>query len=267
MSDEVADVVSDDAPVEGEVAEVSSPDAAVSETSEPSGEAVSEEIQVAELPENFAAQVQEWGGVDKLQEAVEVHKALYDADPNGRVDLFVELGKSFGLGTDKLEQLFATDEPAAAGAGTEVEEEDEDRVLTLKEARELLAKEVIEPQRAQLEAQSRAAGEAAFASTMAELGVTDPAQQQVIAQFGDSALAPAGEFPTADEIASAIKAGYAKWEQVVEEQSKKYIADKRRAAETTPGPLGSGGSPGGEAPPDPTSLEEAKRRVRESLGL
>lgn len=217
----------------------------------PEGEHVAGEVV------DWAARVQEWGGEDEVQEALKLNRALTTEE--GVRLLFQETGRALGLGDEKIEALFQQHKAEAA----EPEGPADDDLLTWKEARELLQKEVLEPQqKAQQEAAATALN-SVISSTLESIGVSDDDVANTILKFADKHINES-DHGDADKVRAAIRAGEADYQAFVQKEAQRYLAGKKETLETVPAPLG-GATPGGEDEVEPQNMEEARARVRAQL--
>lgn len=242
--------------------EVETPAAEVTETPEvveeaPAFDWADEALQTR--AQEAISHLEKWGDPTAVEQALAIQAALNTEE--GITQLFVQAGRSLGLGQDKLEALFGEEV-----AAEETEEIDEDRVLTVKEARELFAKETAEAQRkssSQREVEAaQATAQAAVTSTLSDLKITDPAEINAVLTLGQQFLADDDVDP--EHVKAAVRKGWAEYERVVKERAKKYVTGKVENAAKLPGSIG-GAAPGGDDLPEPKSVEEAKQRVRAAL--
>lgn len=198
--------------------------------------------------------VETWGGTERVEQAV---KFLTDAGTEeGTIKLFIEAGQALGLGFDKLESLFDKVD-AAAAAEVEAAAPADDDVLTWKEARELLQKEVLEPaQRAQEQTIINTA-RATVADSLKDVPKEDHA---AVLALGQEHIAD-GDFDP-EHIRAAVRKGVEILQTTRARDREAYLAEKLKELQDTPSATGGSGAPGGEAPAPPKNWEEAKARGR-----
>lgn len=208
------------------------------------------------------AHIERWGSPEDVSRAVEIDKALQTEA--GVTSLFVQAGRSLGLSDAQLDALFA---PASPVVTEPVEEEDPDRVLTMKEARELFAKELATQQTQTAEQAAQTQRETLAQSTLAEtfttLGVTDEVEKQALLaaadKFHDGSLDP-------ERIRASLRKGFAELERVANARRETYLRGKLEGAAALPSSIGAA-SPGSVSLPEPQTVAEALVRARKQLGL
>lgn len=214
-------------------------------------------------------QLDEFGGVDAVRAAVELHQSLQTDD--GVVSMFIEAGRALGLGVDQLEALFGE---SAAESGTEqsaldgLNDEDE---ISVKDARALIAAEVeraiqskvVAPQAEQEYAEAVQTAQRTVRDTVAELKIADEDVDGVLSAgqkyLKDGDLDPAN-------IAAAVRRGHEDYEKALAQRAEKRLQAKAKVKETVPSSTGAS-TPGGTALPEPQNSEEAKKRARQRLRL
>lgn len=212
---------------------------------------------------DYAAEVEKWGGADKVNEAIRFQAYLNTQE--GAADFFVDAGLALGIDPDRLEALFKADEAATAEALAAAEEEDS-RVLTAKEVRDLIKAEAVDPitqaQQAQQQAQQVAVVQSTVNAEAARLEI--PANVlPIVLNFADAHLAP-GEMYDPEKVKVAMGKGLEDWQAVVQQDHTAYLAKKAESSKGAPTPL-KGGSPGGEVEAEPMNTKEAKERVRAQM--
>lgn len=209
----------------------------------------------------YEKQLESWGGSNSVQEALDLIGHMGTED--GVIDLFIETGRSLGLGVRELEALFA--QTLAESNGTGGGGEDEEQLLTMREARELLNQELGQRDQRYEQGQQAVRTQEArrvVSDVLGQLGV-DEADATVILQLGDRYL-PDGSLDP-DQVAAAVRRGHADWLEVVEKRSQEYLRQKAAHADGVPKTPAGGAAPAPSAPEPPQSVDEAKARVRERL--
>lgn len=197
----------------------------------------------------------------EAQAAVELTKRLQTDD--GVIQMFIETGQALGLGFAELEAMFAKSDEATATAAAEGAPADDD-VLTWKEARELLQKEVLEPQQRAAQQAAIAQAHSAIDSTFKDLNVTDETDRQAILALGQAHIQD-GDFDP-EHVRAAVRKGYELLEVRKTAAKEAYLAEKLAAGEGVPTNTGAAGAPGGqEPPPPPQNMDDAKARARAQL--
>lgn len=221
-------------------------------------ETVVEGEPVVEAPEDpFHA----FGG----KESVEAAHRLYEASrsEDGVIQLFIEAGRSLGLGLKEIEALFTGAQVAEEAA---VEEIDLDEPLTMGAWQELQRKQA-EATQAQQAAAAQATAKEAVRTTVEALGLdpTDPATK-VILQFGDNHIK--GDF-SPENVAKAVRQGHADYQAQVERDAQAYLAKKVAAGAAVPkAPAGTPAAEPAAAEPQNTSeaIKLARQRMRAAAG-
>lgn len=206
---------------------------------------------------------QSYEGIDasEAKAALELTKRLQTDD--GVIQMFIETGQALGLGFAELEAMFAKSDAETAAAVAEGAPADDD-VLTWKEARELLQKEVLEPQQRAAQQAAIAQAHSAIDSTFKDLNVTDETDRQAILALGQAHIQD-GDFDP-EHVRAAVRKGYELYEVRKTVAKEAYLAEKLAAGEGVPTNTGAAGAPGGqEPPPPPQSMDEAKARARAQL--
>jgi hypothetical protein len=208
---------------------------------------------------DWDTRINEWGGENTIQDALAIYNGL--ADEEGVAQLFIEAGRSLGLGITEMQALISG-QPVAAEP-----EEDEslDEVMTRREFLDELDKRVIAPQQQQAAQRAQEAQaehlRSHIGSTLDSLAVPDDDAVRA------SVLSLANTFLTGEsdeEIATAIKQGYAAFDASVKAEAERYVASKQTARDGSPQPVSSGGAgaPGGE-PVKPVTFAEHGQDVME----
>lgn len=233
-----------------------------------------EDTPPADQPVDWEARVRdEWGGEDRVSRALRVDDALQTRD--GVTALAWEALRALGVGDKAIESLFGGDQPADDGQET-IEDllADPDRVLTAAEIARVL--EHRDTQREAKTAEERAFEEwkqtvdSTVDKALSDLKFDgDDETRQVVLTLGDKFLPVPGDVSkaTPQQIAHAVRKGYDVWQGLVKAQAEAYVQSKADVHSKLPSPLPSGQGSGGEAPPEPQSIEEAKKAVRASLGI
>jgi hypothetical protein len=208
-------------------------------------------------------QLEEFGGPDAIKEAVEWRQSLQTEE--GVISMFVESGRSLGLGIKDLEAMFAQPggvEAVIDAAAGQTGPADDD-VLTWKEARALIEKEVKAPQEQQRLQQLQHDAQRVIAVEREALGLTDQADYEAVLSFGQKHLRD-GDFDPA-HIQAAMRKGYAEFEALATRRAEAYLAQKAKDKATVPSSTGAGAAPGGTTLPEPANMDEAKARARAAL--
>lgn len=253
----------------GAPAAVADPAPAAEPTTEVTEPAVAEGTTVTEPAPveapDWAAKVEEWGGTDIIENAIGIHRALQTRE--GVEALLYEAGGALHIGEDALRKLLYPEAPAAEGEGEETVEQllaDPERVLTAGEVIRIQQHFANQQSEAQLQARQLADARATLDTTLAKLEVPEPDHGLVLA-MADQILGS----PTMDpaKISSAITQAWTTLQERTKANAEQYVQSKHEAHEGLPSPLPAGETSGGEPVAPPKSLEEAKARVRKSLGL
>lgn len=203
----------------------------------------------------------EFGG----RETVEAAKAIYDATRNedGVIKLFIEAGRSLGLGLNELEALFGKDvADAAADALDDAAVDpatDPNRPMTFAEFQRLQAEQAA----AATQEQATAAARSTVDATFTALGIADHDTRMAVLQMGDKYLTDGALDPAA--VKAAVERGAADFKALVEKNAKAYLSGKKEVASTLPKAPSGTGDLGAPAVSEPKSVEEASIRVREQL--
>lgn len=206
-----------------------------------------QQTRAAEALERLA----KWGDPTGVDQALAIQHALTTEE--GITALFEKAGAALGVSADKLAALFGVEE---------VEPEDEDRPLTVREMKELMAKEVTGPAAQREQAARDATASATVQSVLGELKVTDDAEVRAVLAAGQRYLED-GDFDP-DHIKAAVRKGYADYERAAKARFVAYVGKKVQDAKDLPGSIG-GNSPGGETLPEPKNVDEAMARARARL--
>jgi len=200
--------------------------------------------------------LERYGDEATVEQAIAIQAALQTEE--GVRTLFEKAGQALGVNADQLAALFDVAPP------TEVVDDDPDRVMTYREFKELMEKEVTGPAAQRAQDALHATATATVNSALATLGVTDPAEVRAVLAAGQQYIKD-GDFDPA-HIKEAVEKGFAEYERTAKARFNAYVGKKVADKKTLPGSIG-GNSPGGEAMPEPTSLAEAKKRAREAMGI
>lgn len=195
------------------------------------------------------------------KETVEAAHRLYEASrtEDGVIQLFIEAGRSLGLGLKEIEALF-TGQSAAAEAEP-VEEIDPDEPLTIGAFQEMQRKQQEQAEAARQEA-AHAAAKEAVRTTVEALGLdpADPATK-VILQFGDNHLK--GDL-SPENVAAAVRQGHADYQAQVERDARAYL--EKKVAQGAAVPKAPAGTPAAEpALEEPKNTAEAIKLARKRL--
>ncbi len=199
------------------------------------------------------ARVEKYGSPEEVEQAIAIRKALQTEE--GITALFEKAGAALGIPAEKLAALFGAGEPL-------VEAEDEDRVLTYREFKEQMEKQVTAPLAQREAAAQQAAATATVNGILGELGVTDDAEVRAVLAAGQKFIAD-GDFDP-EHIKTAVRKGYAEYERAAKARFVKYVADKVKDGKELPGSIGAG-SPGGVTLTEPQTVEEGIKRARARL--
>lgn len=255
MSDTAPEITEPVAPAEPvEPVEPASPAA----ESAPAGTDTGSEAAESAVPATPAAEsdpFEAFGG----KEAVEAAHRLYEASrtEDGVIQLFIDAGRSLGLGLKDIQALFDKD-----SGGEEVEPPDPDEPLTRREFEEALARQQ------QTLAERQAAAEAAIArkavqDTLGTLGLdpNDPTTK-IVLQFGDQYTK--GDL-SPENVANAVRRGHADYLAAVERDAKKYLEKKVAAAEAVPSAPAGAAAPAEPPAAEPRDVAEAIKIARKRL--
>lgn len=197
----------------------------------------------------------------EAQAAVELSKRLQTDD--GVIQMFIETGQALGLGFAQLEAMFAESDAATAATAAETGPADDD-VVTWKEARELLQKEILEPQQRAAEQAALTQARATIDATFTDLGVTDETDRQAILALGQNHIKD-GDFDP-EHVRAAVRKGHELLEVRKTAAKEAYLAEKLASGEAIPTSTSAAGAAGGqEPPPPPQNMDDAKARARAQL--
>lgn len=198
-----------------------------------------------------------YGGKDTVEAATRLYEASRTED--GVIQLFIEAGRSLGLGLKEIEALFTGAAPAAEG---EPEPEfDPDEPLTYGAFQEMQRKQA-EAAAAQQAAAAQATAKEAVRTTVEALGLdpADPATK-VILQFGDNHIK--GDF-SPENVAKAVRQGHADYLAQVERDAQAYL--QKKAAQAAAVPQAPAGTPAASpAPVEPMNTSEAIKLARQRM--
>lgn len=257
----------------GDVTPVETPPEGAVETTPVEGQVDTppEGVVEAPAPVDWESRVRdEWGGEDTVAQAVAIHRALQTRD--GVQALFQEAGRALGLGDDKLSALFGEPQPVASDGTQPLTAEqiiaemqaDPDRVVTASEVMTLMQHQETQ-RRAEAQAEQHiTAVRSTIADTVKSLAI--PADDvETVLTIGNQFLPVPGDITSAtpEQIAHAVRKGYETFNARVEAHAQQRVQEKHDLHKDLPGTLPAGSGTGGEATPEPTSLDEAKRRTRE----
>lgn len=207
----------------------------------------------------------EYGGADSVKDAVALQRAL--ATPEGVKALFMEAGRAQGLGDDKLDALFKKEVAAGNDPIAELLA-DPDRQLTAKDVIQLLDSRETKL-RADIAAEAGSQSHATAMSNAIDSAFTEfkvgEDDRSVVLALADKALGIDAAKATPQQAADAIRKGKEQFDKLVADKAEAYVKAKAEQRNTLPAPLTGGSTTGGTPLPEPTSLAEAKARVRESL--
>lgn len=194
------------------------------------------------------------------KEAVEAAHRMYEAarTEDGVIQLFIEAGRSLGLGLKEIEALFTG---AAPSVEAEEPEFDPDEPMTIGQFQELQRKQQ-EAAAAQQATAQQAAAKEAVRTTVEALGLdpADPATK-VILQFGDNHLK--GDL-SPDNVAKAVRQGHADYLAQVEKDAQAYL--QKKAAQAASVPKAPAGTPAAEpALTEPQNTAEAIKLARKRM--
>jgi alanyl-tRNA synthetase len=202
-----------------------------------------------------------YGGKDTLEAAHKMYQAAQTED--GVVRLWLEAGKSLGLGIREMEQLvtgnverFEAEQP---------EPEDLDRVLTYREFQEMQQQQMQAAAASQQE-QVAAAAKATLQDTFKQLGVdaSDPSANLIL-QLADKYLQGPNDL-SPESVRNAVTRGHADFQALVENEAKAYLRKKVATKGALPKSPSGSAAPAAPAGDEPKSIEEAFARVRKQLG-
>lgn len=272
------------APAPAPAAEVAPP---VSPETPPAAEAVPaapDAPPVADAPPDWNTRITEWGGEEAVVNAVELQKAL--GTPEGIHALFLEAGRALGFGDDRIQALFEPGAPLAdaapptpgAEAAPTVEEllSDPDRVLTAAELKLVLEHERNQARQQEEAENARVATKQAVDAGLSALnggkGVED-VDKPLVLTLADRFLTDRFGQPidvsraTPDQIKAAIERGHAEFQSIVKREADRHLQAVADTHNDLPTPLSGGNPSGGGEAVEPSSLDEASRRVRKALGF
>lgn len=203
----------------------------------------------AEAGPDWGVRVEEWGGPERIQDALQIAEALGTREG-------VEALVREGLGFLELDP----DKAFALARGEELPDPDE--VLTRAELEAALAKQneaIAQQEYARAEAIARSAVDA----KLTELSVSEPSEQAIVLQF-------AQQFVSGDEmdpvkLQRAIEQGKAAYDEFIVSKAEQALAARQAKNETVPQPIKGGGTTAGEAFTPETEikdLETAKALAR-----
>lgn len=213
-------------------------------------------IKARELHES----VDKFGGSEKIEQAVQFFDRGQTEE--GVTQLFIEAGQALGLGFKELEALFDANDAAttaAAKAAAAAGPADDD-VMTFAEARALIEKEVLAPQR---EAQEQRMVEVARATVADALKDVPASEHAAVLALGQPHLADGDFDPT--HVRMAIRKGIELLENAKTADREEYLKQKLAEQVATPGSTAGSGAAGAEGTPPPANWEEAKKRARTRL--
>lgn len=206
--------------------------------------------------------VEQWGGEDRVAEALKL-QALLDTD-DGVTALFLEAGQALGLNASQIEALFHP-ETQLTPEQREAQEAELDQVVTVRDAQKMvedaLRERVLQPQQEREAAELRARTNDIIETELKTLGAAED-DWPLILKAGEKHIAD-GDFDPA-HIRAAVRAGEADFKAAMQRAAAAYLQTKEGDANGTVAPVG-GGSPGGEPPSEPQSVEEAKAIIRQQL--
>lgn len=206
----------------------------------------------AEAEDPFAA----YGGKEEIEAAIRMRQAANTED--GVIQLFLEAGRSLGLGLKDMEALFTSMQ------GEPEEEPDPDEPLTIGQWQEFQRKQQ-EAEAARQAQQVQAAATAAVRSTVESLGLdpTDPSTK-IILQIADTHVN--GDF-SPENVAKAIRQGHADYQAQVQKDAEAYLQKKREQAQQVPSAPTGSSAPAETPPAEPQNVAEAIKQARKKLGL
>lgn len=219
---------------------------------------------------DWGTRITEWGGEERIGDALAIYESL--ATDEGITSLFIEAGRSLGLGDEAIRGLFGQGAEPAPGP----DDDDLDTVLTKREALELLEQKVLEPQ---AEAARREAEEAhaehvrsTIHSTLDALEVVDDDDIRMSVLQISNRFLPTDRDPTDADIEKAIKQGVETFQAKIGEEAAKRLAEKREVRDAQPKVVTGGGGGAGEPVEPPTFekfgsnvLDEAIKRARKQI--
>lgn len=213
---------------------------------------------VVETPPAVVDPYEEFGGRERIEAAHRLYEASSTED--GVIQLFLESGRSLGLGLKEMQALFES----LGGVGDVPEPPDPDEPMTRGEWQAAMEAERQAQAAREAEAQTNAArATVQRALTALSLDVKDPATQAILTH-GDKYLN--GDLSEAN-VLNAIRRGQADYEVEIEKQARAYLAKKAAAQQNVPSaPAGAG--PAAEPPAEePKNVAEAIKAVRKRLSL
>jgi hypothetical protein len=205
-----------------------------------------------------------YGGKETVESAYRMYQAAQTED--GVVRLWLEAGKSLGLGLREMEQLVSGGIAQAQQFEQEpAEEEDPDRVLTFREFQEMQNKQIQQSNQAQQQ-QAQQAARNTVSETFAALGVNgaDPSAQ-IILQLSDKYLKGPDDL-SPESVRAAVQRGHADFQVLVAAEAKNYLRQKVATKGALPKSPSGSAAPSTAPTEEPKSIEEAFARVRKQLG-
>lgn len=265
-----------DAPDDGGSAEPAGSGDYIRDTLDAAGAPAEPVVDATEPAAEPAAPVdpfEEFGGRQSIEDAVAISRAL--GTETGVRQMAAETLKALGLAPQQIEavlsgQAFVSQTPeggAEAGPDPVFGDLTDDDVVTVADMKRLLGElqqEIRQPWE-QAQTQQRVDRAAATVdTTLASLGVEDPNLSQLVL-LEASKILPQNEWDPA-KIEQAIRTGHANVTALMEQARQEYLGKKIEQADSLPTHIGDvSGSAGGSDAPEPASLDEAIKRVRESL--
>lgn len=203
---------------------------------------------------------QEFGG----RETIEAAHRLYEASrtEDGVIQLFLEAGRSLGLGLKDMQALFES----LGGEGTAPTPEgpDPDEPITWADFQALQQKQAQEQAAREADAQQASARAAVQkALTDLKLDPADPATK-IILEHGDKYVN--GDFSEAN-IANAVRRGHADFQAILEKKAQEYVQTKRQQATSVPSAPAGNAAPATPPAEEPKDVAAAIKAARKALGL
>lgn len=212
-------------------------------------------VEPAAVPETVDP-YEAYGGKEAIEAAQRMYQAA--ATEDGVIQLFLESGRSLGLGLKDLQALFTE-------LGADLPEPpDPDEPITRREFDEMTAKQ----QQAEADRQTAKVTEAArqaVRDTVTALGL-DPEDSAttLILQLGDKHLK--GDL-TPSAVAAAVRQGHADYQAQIEKEAQAYLAKKVAQGAAVPSAPAGAAAPSEPAPAEHQDVATAIKAARKALGL
>jgi len=207
---------------------------------------------VVDAGPDWGARVSEWGGEDRISDALAIAEALTTKEG---VEALVREGLTY-MDMDP-EKAFAL------ARGEELP--DPDALMTRAEFEAELGKRDQSWQEKQYAAQEAVATQAVEAK-IADLGIENPQERSIVLTFAQQYV-PVEEMNPA-RLADAIEKGYADYISTLERQAETRLRARAAKNDTTPTPLRGGGQPAGtvvDKPEGSTNMDDWKAAARKFM--